>query len=62
MNIEIVKLGRHQVRVDWLKSVSLEDAVKRSIIPEDVITKLWKEVNGNKKKPKKTKPKKKSED
>lgn len=62
MEEKYVKLKNHSVRVGWLRSLELEEAIEKSSVPEDVITKLWKEVNGNKKKPKKTKPKKDSED
>ena len=55
--MKIVKLGKYKFRADWLASVSLEVAKKTTgkNTPEEVIEKLWIEVNG---KPKKEKPKK----
>lgn len=55
--MKVVKIGKYSFQADWLASVSLEVAKKttRKNTPEEVIEKLWIEVNG---KPKKEKPKK----
>lgn len=59
--MKVVKLGKYKFRVDWLASVSLEEAKKttRKNTPEEVIEILWIEVNG---KSKKEKPKKKNKE